>query len=260
MSEQSPNTESNRRPSPYHGDALPTELLGHSSSRRATRSRVEKDTRSRARTRNRISATALALLPRRVPPSVPRPTGWSRPTSGRAPGGGSAGRRGRGSPRGSPRPARGTSAAAALPRACATLRAPGMTVETPGCCDHPAQGALAGSDPLGQQLAEGGRGIDARVEVDPGERLADVERLAVAVVGAVVVVGEDARARVYLPDSRPEASGTRAMMPTPAAAAAGSTWSSGLSRNALRMICTVATCPAGRSRPAPGRTVSTLTP
>src|SRR4051794_24748608 len=26
---QSPNTESNRRPSPYHGDALPTELLGH---------------------------------------------------------------------------------------------------------------------------------------------------------------------------------------------------------------------------------------
>src|SRR4051812_36825364 len=24
----SPNTESNRRPSPYHGDALPTELLG----------------------------------------------------------------------------------------------------------------------------------------------------------------------------------------------------------------------------------------
>src|SRR5262245_55209336 len=25
---QSPNTESNRRPSPYHGDALPTELLG----------------------------------------------------------------------------------------------------------------------------------------------------------------------------------------------------------------------------------------
>src|SRR6478609_6225190 len=25
---QSPNAESNRRPSPYHGDALPTELLG----------------------------------------------------------------------------------------------------------------------------------------------------------------------------------------------------------------------------------------
>ena len=25
----SPNTESNRRPSPYHGDALPSELLGH---------------------------------------------------------------------------------------------------------------------------------------------------------------------------------------------------------------------------------------
>src|SRR5918998_325122 len=27
----SPNTESNRRPSPYHGDALPTELLGQCS-------------------------------------------------------------------------------------------------------------------------------------------------------------------------------------------------------------------------------------
>src|SRR4051794_28107675 len=27
---QSPFTESNRRPSPYHGDALPTELKGHS--------------------------------------------------------------------------------------------------------------------------------------------------------------------------------------------------------------------------------------
>jgi hypothetical protein len=49
------------------------------------------------------------------------------------------------------------------------------------------------------------------------------------------------------PDSRPDASGTRAMMPTPAAAAAGSTRSSGLRRNALRMICTLAT-PAGRSR------------
>src|SRR6476469_10045030 len=29
----SPNTESNRRPSPYHGDALPTELLGQQSTR-----------------------------------------------------------------------------------------------------------------------------------------------------------------------------------------------------------------------------------
>ena len=28
LAHQSPNTESNRRPSPYHGDALPTELLG----------------------------------------------------------------------------------------------------------------------------------------------------------------------------------------------------------------------------------------
>ncbi len=42
------------------------------------------------------------------------------------------------------------------------------------------------------------------------------------------------------PDSRPDASGTRAMMPTLAACAAGSTSSRGLRRNALRMICTVA--------------------
>ena len=45
----------------------------------------------------------------------------------------------------------------------------------------------------------------------------------------------------YLPGSSPLASGTRAMIPTPAACAAGSTRSSGLSRNALRMIWTVAT-------------------
>ena len=45
----------------------------------------------------------------------------------------------------------------------------------------------------------------------------------------------------YLPDSSPLASGTRAMMPTPAPAAAGSTASSGLSRNMFRMICTLAT-------------------
>ena len=56
-----------------------------------------------------------------------------------------------------------------------------------------------------------------------------------------VVVGRERRVVVVLPESRPHASGTRAMMPTPASAAAGSTASSGFRRKALKMICTVAT-------------------
>ena len=49
------------------------------------------------------------------------------------------------------------------------------------------------------------------------------------------------------------------MMPTPAARAAGSTSSSGLRRNALRMICTVAV--PGRAIAASAcAQVSTLTP
>ena len=49
------------------------------------------------------------------------------------------------------------------------------------------------------------------------------------------------------------------MIPTPAASAAGSTWSSGLRRNALKMICTVAT--PGRAIAASASShVSTLTP
>ena len=43
---------------------------------------------------------------------------------------------------------------------------------------------------------------------------------------------------MYFALSRPDASGTRAMMPTPACSAAGSTSSRGFSRNALRMIWT----------------------
>src|SRR4051794_15744464 len=35
ISRWSPLTESNRRPSPYHGDALPTELRGHAASARS---------------------------------------------------------------------------------------------------------------------------------------------------------------------------------------------------------------------------------
>ena len=64
---------------------------------------------------------------------------------------------------------------------------------------------------------------------------------------------------MYLPESSPEASGTRAMMPTPAASAAGSTSSSGLSRKALRMICTVAV-PSCRMASRASSVRSTLTP
>ena len=46
---------------------------------------------------------------------------------------------------------------------------------------------------------------------------------------------------MYRPDSRPDASGTRANTATPAAAAAGSTSSSGFSRNGFRMIWTFVT-------------------
>jgi hypothetical protein len=56
-----------------------------------------------------------------------------------------------------------------------------------------------------------------------------------------VVVGGERRSSRVATREQPEASGTRAMMPTPAAAAAGRTRSSGLSRNAFRMICTEAT-------------------
>ena len=63
---------------------------------------------------------------------------------------------------------------------------------------------------------------------------------------------------VYRPLSSPDASGTRAMMPTPAARR-GQHLVSGFSRNALRMICTVAT--PGRAIAASASAhVSTLTP
>src|SRR5689334_17232389 len=67
---QSPFTESNRRPSPYHGDALPTELKGQA--------RTE-HTHARSPSRNRIGVlrigtcgTSLADL---RPWSVPPPSG-----------------------------------------------------------------------------------------------------------------------------------------------------------------------------------------
>ncbi len=64
---------------------------------------------------------------------------------------------------------------------------------------------------------------------------------------------------VYLPLSSPLASGTRAMIPTPASCADGSTNSSGLSRKAFKMICTVAV-PRREIAVRASSTVSTLTP
>ena len=45
---------------------------------------------------------------------------------------------------------RGTSPAAALATACSRLRAPGITVVTPGCCQHQASAAWAGLGCAGQ--------------------------------------------------------------------------------------------------------------
>ena len=127
------------------------------------------------------------------------------------------------------------------PSAWARVRAPGMTVVTPGwsrtqrsatCAPWPRRRA-----PAPRELAHG---VEADVVGHAGERLADVERLAVPVVGAVVV-GRERRVASYRPDSSPQASGTRAMIADAGRRGRGSTASSGLRRNALRMICTLAT-------------------
>ena len=65
--DQSPNRESNPRPFPYHGNALPTELLGHGRHENASRKRLQVDllcdgetTRSAARIRNRRAPSAAS--------------------------------------------------------------------------------------------------------------------------------------------------------------------------------------------------------
>ena len=107
--------------------------------------------------------------------------------------------------------------------------------------------------PGGDERREPAHGPRPVAKSTPAKVSPDVERLAVAVVGAVVVGRTWCRSS-YLPDSSPLASGTRAMMPTPAAAAAGSTSSSGFSRNMFRMICTRRDAAVARSLSAPRRT------
>ena len=99
----------------------------------------------------------------------------------------------------------------------------------------------------------------AGVVVHAGERLADVEGAAVAGCNERWSSSANRVPASYFPESRPEASGTRTMMPTPASLAAGNTSSSGLSRKALAMICTVATCGCAIAASA-SSTFSTLTP
>ena len=103
------------------------------------------------------------------------------------------------------------------------------------------------------------RGRDPGLVVDPGERLAGVEGLAVPVVLAMVVLGELGRLRV--PPAQ-QAAGQRHpgddARPRPVAAA-GSTYSSGLRRKAFRMICTVA-MPRREIAVSASSQVSTLTP
>src|SRR5262245_4427067 len=73
-SSPSPNTESNRRPSPYHGDALPTELLGRLPNSRGPEEPREAHTAFRRR-RNRGPLSGQQGQHRFVPqtPGLRRP-------------------------------------------------------------------------------------------------------------------------------------------------------------------------------------------
>src|SRR5512132_3954045 len=76
----SPLTESNRRPSPYHGDALPTELRGHTAGLPRPGDRTMRATAGWALSQTGTSARGehtRLLRPRRIT--------WSRPLPGQAP-------------------------------------------------------------------------------------------------------------------------------------------------------------------------------
>ncbi len=117
-SHQSPNTESNRRPSPYHGDALPTELLGramktlhgrrpfaqirYAAHPRACRAAGRGTPRSRREAVPPRLATGSQTGPESAAPDPDRRTGPSEEGRGRARGGHSGGR-GTGTPAGTGR-------------------------------------------------------------------------------------------------------------------------------------------------------------
>ena len=134
-----------------------------------------------------------------------------------------------------------------------------MTVVTPGSCASQASAATGAVRPTDAASAENScaaatpRSKSTPENVSPTSNASPC-RLYVRWSSAANTVSF-----VYLPLSSPEARGTRAMMATPASIAAGRTASSGLSRNALRMICTLAT--PGRAIAASAwSAVSTLTP
>ena len=122
----------------------------------------------------------------------------------------------------------------------------------------PPQRELASVAPGGHERAQPLDGLEADLVGHAGERLALVERLAVAVEAAVVVAAK-VEAVVSLPVSRPLASGTRARIPTCRFHACAKSSSAGLRRNMLKMIWTVCTCGWRIARCA-SSTVSTLTP
>jgi len=101
--------------------------------------------------------------------------------------------------------------------AWSVLRAPGITLVTPGCWIPSAMPIEKDPGASGLRGSGDGRELpgrpDASLEADTRERLPDVERLTAGVVVAMIVGGERGVLGVP-PDSRPDASGTRAMMPT----------------------------------------------
>ena len=177
------------------------ERLRRHGARRRFPARRRRGPRVRLRHRG-AHARAHALSPRAADPCAPRPTraGGCRPAvAGRT-------HRARAScerlhiepPTSNPRSSNGRSSASASSRAaasafetaCATVRAPGMTVVTPGRDATQASDAAGSETPSGRAAASSRAASMPILEVDPRERLAAVERLAVAVVAAVVVSRE----------------------------------------------------------------------
>ena len=78
--------------------------------------------------------------------------------------------------------------------------------------------------------------VQPGLKIHAGKRLAAIKRFAVPVEIPVVILG-NLLARVILPDNNPDASGTRARMPTLAAPRSGKNDSAGRCRKTLKIIC-----------------------
>ena len=159
-------------------------------------------------------------------------------------------------------PSRTTAAAAAFDRGLFRI---------PGAGDDGADARLR-RDPGQRQLGRRGRllravrrrtpartaansraALDTGLEVDPGERLADVERLAVPVEACGGRRRRTWCRAVYRPESSPLASGTRAMMPTPGRRRGRQHPVERLEPERVQDDLHAWRRPAGRSRPAPRR-------